>query len=75
MTAPPEYHTLRSYRSDRYMTCKRKRLYPDQGAATKALAKIVAAGTRDADRLHAYRCRFCGGWHVGHEFGKPWEVA
>lgn len=23
----------------------------------------------DGDRMSAYRCRFCGGWHVGHTPG------
>jgi len=28
-----------------------------------------------AQRLHAYRCGHCGGWHVGHKmaYGRRWS--
>lgn len=31
--------------------------------------KIQARSTRYRT-LHIYRCRFCGGWHLGNSFGK-----
>jgi len=39
-----------------------KREYPDRRTAKRAVKEVDPA-------MHAYRCDFCGFWHVGHGFG------
>jgi len=43
--------------------CGRKRAYASRKAAKQA-TKRVPRHTRP--NLHAYRCPYCGAWHVGH---------
>lgn len=57
-------------------TSKRRHDNPDAAwAAAKALrksgkdyksARLVGGGVR----LSAYRCKFCGGWHIGHSVSR-----
>lgn len=45
--------------------CGRKRAYP-----TKRLAHAAAGrGMQGSVRLRAYRCPYCGMWHLTHKFG------
>lgn len=37
---------------------------------TEKFAEIAVRNTRSTGNLSAYRCSFCGGWHIGHTPGK-----
>lgn len=54
---------MSSKRRLRRKECERKKRF-----ATKHEASLGALGAtrRGVDRLRVYRCRFCGGWHMGH---------
>ena len=56
-TAPTEHSRLRS--------CARKKAHASRAAA-KHIARLTERENRGTGRLHAYSCRFCGMWHVGH---------
>lgn len=45
-----------------------KACYPGQASAMRALRQIQRHGKERTHegRLHVYRCRRCGAWHVGH---------
>ena len=45
--------------------CARKRRY-----ATMASAELVRWKIPQIEGTHAYRCPWCGGWHVGHISGR-----
>jgi len=34
------------------------------------VARRMRRRARETEPAHAYRCRFCGGWHVGGQLGK-----
>lgn len=47
--------------------CYRKLRHEDQGAAGEHLEELLSKPEVKAkDRLVAYPCEICGGWHVGH---------
>lgn len=51
--------------------CRWKRDFPNQAAATKAVEELKmlhsASGKDKRNKnLHAYKCDFCGKYHVGH---------
>ena len=50
--------------------CHNKRPYPGKPDAKRALRRHLAGG---GIGLHAYRCCFCGDWHVGHTNKNRWE--
>lgn len=51
-----------------YCSCDGKIRHATEGAAKRHIAGINRRKPRGF--LHAYRCKFCGGWHVGHVKGK-----
>lgn len=59
--------------------CRRKIRYPTRAAAGAAIAGLLAASTDDGRRgggpVSWYRCRWCGGYHVGHERGRAPQKA
>jgi len=53
---------MSSKRAKRRKECERKSRYTEYGAHKRAAALAHATG----QRISAYRCKWCGGWHVGH---------
>lgn len=50
-----------------YWRCLRKKDYPTEAQAVHAARTIRARSTRRKDqRMVAYKCDYCPGWHVGH---------
>lgn len=47
---------------DRRVSCEGKESMT-QSVANQIAKKIVTR--RDSERVRAYRCDFCGGWHIG----------
>lgn len=45
--------------------CAGKRRHPTQHGARQAIARWVRHGAHP-DRLEAYHCAHCDGWHIGH---------
>lgn len=54
---------MASKRAIRRRECGHKKRYENQTLAVKQLINLKR---KDNDRMRSYRCRFCGGWHVGH---------
>jgi hypothetical protein len=54
---------MASKRALRWRECRRKRQFPSLYAARKAAEFYHRFFTGE---LHAYACRFCQAWHVGH---------
>lgn len=48
----------------RWRTCTRKLRYEDKTEAHRARIDVLR---RFGARLQVYRCRFCGGFHLGHK--------
>jgi hypothetical protein len=50
--------------------CERKTTYPDRSVAS-AVANAAngrpGALGHNGNVIAPYRCRWCGGWHIGHE--------
>jgi hypothetical protein len=53
----------RWFESERARSCGRKRRYASEREALDAAYLIRMQG---GEELSAYRCRFCGRWHLGH---------
>jgi len=52
------------------MQCK-KRTFKHKKAALGAAAKFRSL-VPDSDDMNAYKCQFCGCWHIGHErYNRP----
>lgn len=49
----------------RWSTCVRKVRFATERDATAVLRTMLSL-TDQPDRLHAYPCKFCDGWHLGH---------
>jgi len=54
---------MASKRAIRRRSCERKRRYPTEAEARRGAAAI---NRRQPDKVHAYPCRFCASFHVGH---------
>ena len=54
---------ISSMEAFRLRSCGSKVPHPTRRAAKHAAR---AAATHGLGRMHAYACRFCGRWHVGH---------
>ena len=50
-----------------FKSCRSKIKYPTREAAEQAAAQ----GRLVIDRLEIYACRYCDGWHLGHDSTKP----
>ncbi len=48
-----------------HSSCDGKIQHATEGAAWRHITGINRRNPQG--RLHAYRCNFCGKWHVGHE--------
>lgn len=62
---------MSSKRNFRRQSCERKRRY------TRCIAyKLAGWWIRRGEDIHAYKCAFCGGWHVGHITAatRRWQV-
>ena len=47
--------------------CGRKVRHADEAQARKAIHQLRRAyGDAPLGFMNAYRCQFCGGWHIGH---------
>jgi hypothetical protein len=57
-----------SRRRLRRRSCIRKHRYPTGAVAARAAAAIQARRPATPAPLHAYPCRFCAGWHIGHHY-------
>lgn len=44
--------------------CGTKRRYRSH---KKAMEVALRLERKDGDAMSAYRCRFCGWWHIGHD--------
>lgn len=49
--------------SDREWSCQRKVRYGHHETAERV---AVIMGGKTGDKLEAYQCRYCDGWHIGH---------
>lgn len=58
---------MSSRRRLRRRSCVGKHRYPT-GAMAKAATAIQARRPATPAPLHAYPCRFCAGWHIGHHY-------
>lgn len=47
-------------------SCGTKIPYPNRHAARRALAEFVPRSDRGMGIMMAYRCLWCGKWHLGH---------
>lgn len=56
---------MASKRRIRRMQCGTKVRHPDQKSAVVSIAKLHRRRGYQGF-MHAYHCRFCGGWHTGH---------
>lgn len=54
----------------RQRSCTGKHHYRTRATATAGLTWLISQGRRPANRLHAYKCEWCGGWHLGHKPGE-----
>lgn len=48
--------------------CEGKRRYDTKTSAQDHLAALTRKGATRA-RIQVYKCRYCGGYHVGHKIG------
>lgn len=46
--------------------CWPKEQHATEGAARAQLRSILKRGLHKNERLHVYRCPFCGSHHIGH---------
>lgn len=51
-------------RGTRYKQCERKVRYENVDQAIDASVNVLF---RSSTVVEPYRCRFCGGWHVGRQ--------
>jgi hypothetical protein len=52
----------------RRRSCEGKRAYSHEGAARQMAGQ---AARERGETLEAYRCPFCGAWHIGHPPARP----
>lgn len=55
---------MASKRRIRLRECSRKIRYDSQAAAQPAIQSLY---WKRGDRVYAYKCRWCGGWHIAHK--------
>jgi hypothetical protein len=53
----------------RRQSCRRKRSYETRDAANAALKVLIRKYFASELYMHAYKCRHCAGYHVGHRLG------
>ena len=54
-------HVTEKYGESGHRSCGRKTRYPDEATALVRASRYTLWG---APQLRAYRCRYCGGWHL-----------
>ncbi len=59
---------MASKRRLRRISCSLKRRYDSEGQARSSASSLYRA---KGERVWAYKCKWCPGWHVGHE---PYRV-
>ena len=58
---------MSSKRRIRRNACRTKVRHADQASARRAIWSLRQAyGDAPLGFMNAYRCQFCGGWHIGH---------
>lgn len=62
---------MSSKRAQRRKACARKARHGTRAEATEA-ARVQ---TRGRFWMHAYRCPFCAGWHIGHPTARQRRAA
>lgn len=62
---------MASKRALRRKACQGKVRHADAGGAYAAMRKLGRAkpDLAPGSVIGAYKCRFCGGWHIGHNKG------
>jgi len=55
---------MASKRRVRRKQCQHKKRHPDQQSARYHRFLL---NQKDGEQMNVYKCRFCGGWHVGHQ--------
>lgn len=45
-------------------SCKKKRRYDNESAASLAAIDSLSRRDSDIDKLWKYRCMYCNGWHL-----------
>jgi hypothetical protein len=53
----------------RRRSCKRKRRHTTREGAEDQLRSLERNRFATGMYMHAYKCRHCGGYHVGHRLG------
>lgn len=53
---------MASKRRLRRKSCEGKKKFDNQTDAIKTVMRMKS----DGESVHAYKCNFCNGWHVGH---------
>lgn len=63
---------MASRRRERRHDCERKTRY---GSIAEARAEAWKARVRSGDHIGEYKCKHCGGWHIGHRSSRPSPAA
>jgi len=50
-------------------SCRRKRRHDTREQAQAALTALLRTRFASPYYMHAYHCRWCHGWHIGHRLG------
>jgi hypothetical protein len=53
----------------RRRSCKRKQRHETRQAANEQLNNLIKNRYASPIYMHAYKCRHCGGYHIGHRLG------
>lgn len=53
----------------RRRSCKRKRRHDTRDQAEAQLRSLERNRFASTSYMHAYKCRHCGSWHIGHRIG------
>lgn len=57
---------MASKRRIRRRQCNNKKRFETSGEAGYLAYKLMSNGKDRGSVVHVYRCKFCGGYHVGH---------
>lgn len=58
---------MASKRNERKKKCGQKRRYNNSSEAWASVTALRRKGDVAGIRLTAYKCSFCGLWHIGHK--------
>ena len=66
---------MSSKRAIRRRACTGKTRHASAAAAYGCLRSMIRGQRAEPGSLNAYRCNFCGGYHVGHRKGSGLRAA